>query len=180
MAGEKELPWRRPLTQHELHVWARDPFLWPHLLEMYEAAYGHVISVNQMQGNRAWLIDRLEEAFRRQHLVLIDHDLDEAETGGGSSDSDSDERGGDKGAASSKSVAVATPDLEVKTWFRARLIDEEGQPMANEDYVLIDTDGARRQGKLDTQGEVYIPAILPPGNCTISFPNIHLNPRKRK
>ena len=36
------------------------------------------------------------------------------------------------------------------------------------------------KGKLDANGEVYVPPILPPGDCTISFPNIHLNPRKRK
>jgi hypothetical protein len=72
------------------------------------------------------------------------------------------------------------PKAPEKTWFRARLLDEEGQPMAGEDYILITTDRAKRKGKLDSNGEVYIPPILPPGNCTISFPNIHLNPLKKK
>ena len=55
-----------------------------------------------------------------------------------------------------------------------------GEPCANEDYVLVDSAGSKRTGKLDSNGEVYIPPILPPGDCTIQFPNIHLNPRKRK
>jgi hypothetical protein len=70
-------------------------------------------------------------------------------------------------------------DVE-KVWFRARLRDEDGISMAGEDYVLVDSTGARTKGKLDANGEVYIPRILPPGDCTINFPNIHLNPRKRK
>jgi hypothetical protein len=52
--------------------------------------------------------------------------------------------------------------------------------MAGEDYVLVDSAGTRKEGKLDADGEVYIPSILPYGDCTISFPNIHLNPRKKK
>ena len=59
-------------------------------------------------------------------------------------------------------------------------LDEDGEPMAGEDYILTDSEGARREGQLDDNGEVYIPPILPPGKCTINFPKIHLNPRKRK
>jgi hypothetical protein len=61
-----------------------------------------------------------------------------------------------------------------------RLLDEDGQPMAGEDYVVVDSAGANHKGKLDENGEFYIPPTLPEGECTINFPNIHLNPRKRK
>ena len=91
---------------------------------------------------------------------------------------------GDRAAAGDGGTATAPPPEPPKpvekTWFRAKLVDEEGQPMAGEDYVLVTSDGANRKGKLDANGEVYIPPILPPGDCTISFPNIHLNPLKRK
>lgn len=77
-------------------------------------------------------------------------------------------------------TATPPPEEIEKTWFRAQLFDEEGQVMANEDYILDDSNGTHRTGKLDNQGIVYIPKILNPGDCKISFPNIHLNPRKRK
>ena len=67
-----------------------------------------------------------------------------------------------------------------KTWFRVRLTDEDGQPMAHEDFIVVDSAGARHQGKLDENGEFYIPPSLPEGKCTVQFPNIHLNPKKRK
>jgi len=51
-----------------------------------------------------------------------------------------------------------------------QLSDEDGDAMAGEDYVVIDSAGARRQGKLDSNGELYIPPVLPPGNCTYQLP----------
>ena len=65
------------------------------------------------------------------------------------------------------------------TWFRMRLTDEDDEPMAGEDYVVVDSAGAKREGKLDENGEFFIPPSLPGGECTINFPNIHLNPRKK-
>lgn len=66
------------------------------------------------------------------------------------------------------------------TWFRMRIVDETGEPMAGEKYVVVDSAGARREGKLDENGELYIPPELPEGQCTINFPEIHFNPRKKK
>lgn len=60
------------------------------------------------------------------------------------------------------------------------LNDEDGEPMAGEDYQVVDSAGATHKGKLDDNGEFYIPPTLPAGNCKIQFPNIHLNPRKKK
>jgi len=65
------------------------------------------------------------------------------------------------------------------TWFRMQLLDEDGEPMAGEDYVVVDSAGATRKGRLDENGEFYIPPSLPKGECKINFPNIHLNPRKK-
>ena len=66
------------------------------------------------------------------------------------------------------------------TWFRVRLVDEDGEPMADEDFIVVDSAGARHEGKLDQNGEFYIPPSIPIGQCTVQFPNIHLNPKKRK
>ena len=65
------------------------------------------------------------------------------------------------------------------TWFRMGLVDEDGEPMAGEDYEVVDSAGAKHEGKLDANGEFYIPPTLPTGLCSINFPNIHLNPRKK-
>jgi hypothetical protein len=165
-------------TQFELRQWAQSPVFLPRLLDMYEVAYGQRVTVSNMRGRTAWLAERLETAFRQRRLLLIEDDLSApaaAQTVDGDSDSPDDDDG-----ASSPKPPVATAERDEKTWFRARLVDEDGDPMANEDYIVIDTQGARRKGKLDANGEIYIPPILPPGDCTISFPNIHLNPRKRK
>jgi len=67
-----------------------------------------------------------------------------------------------------------------KTWFRVRLLDEDGVPIANEDFIVVDSAGARHEGKLDSNGEFYIEPTIPTGQCTVQFPNIHLNPKKRK
>ena len=52
--------------------------------------------------------------------------------------------------------------------------------MAQEDFIVVDSAGARHQGKLDENGEFYIPPSIPEGKCTVQFPNIHLNPKMRK
>ena len=64
-------------------------------------------------------------------------------------------------------------------WYRVRLVDEDGVPMAGEDFIVVDSAGATHKGKLDQNGEFYIPPSIPKGQCTVKFPNIHLNPRKR-
>lgn len=80
---------------------------------------------------------------------------------------------------SAKSSTTQSEKKPEKTWFRCQLLDEDGEPMASEPYVLDDSDGAHREGKLNDQGIVYIPPTLTPGNCRISFPKMHLNPRKK-
>jgi hypothetical protein len=71
-------------------------------------------------------------------------------------------------------------DPKEKTWFQIQVLDEEGVPMAGESYTLVDSDGGNHKGKLDGDGKMYIPPILSPGDCTLTLPDVHLNPRKRK
>ncbi len=141
------------------------------------------------------LEEQIEQAFRNGRLLLLPDEALERKRDGASGSggeaggapppaSEVDDESETSSSSSSSSTAgddgAAPPKKTEKTWFRATLKDEDGEPMAGEDYTLIDTDGVKREGKLDPNGEVYIPAILPPGQCTISFPNIHLNPRKKK
>lgn len=66
-----------------------------------------------------------------------------------------------------------------KTYFACQLLNEEGKPMVGEAFSLTVTDGSARKGNLDSEGSVYVPRI-DPGQCQITFPDIRLNPRKKK
>ncbi len=110
-------------------------------------------------------------AFQSRRLALVRRPI--TTRGGGS-------RQGDESPAPPVPQRPPKKAPEEKTWFKCQLLDEDGEKMANEKYTLKDSNGATRQGKLDADGCVYIPKILVPGMCTISFPEIHLNPRKKK
>ncbi len=60
--------------------------------------------------------------------------------------------------------------LEFKDWIEIELLDEDGNPVANEDYILHLPDGRQKQGKLDTNGRAREKDI-PPGSIPIEFPN---------
>ena len=73
-----EIPDSSSFSRFEIAAWARDPFLWPVLLEMYQAAFGHHVAAS----DAFWLEDKLEEAFRAGSLVIIP-EVDLAGGGGG-------------------------------------------------------------------------------------------------
>lgn len=132
---------------------------------------------------------RVAEAFRRGELVVLvsmaGAGLGKSESSGGGQGS-----GGSGGSGQNKQGQQQQkktqkdpepPPKEEKTWIRVILLDEDGIPMKNEAFSLGLPDGSKRNGKLDGDGAVYIPPSLPPDKeCTITFPEIHLNPRKKK
>ena len=133
----------------------------------------------------SWLEDRAADAFHVGTLVVIREGRQGVDRAGGgagaaSAPATSGQASGPARSSRQRATPPEAPKKIEKTWFRARLVNEDGLPMSGEDYTLVDTDGAQRKGKLDSNGEVYIPPILPPGKCTIGFPNIHLNPWKKK
>jgi hypothetical protein len=58
-----------------------------------------------------------------------------------------------------------------KDWIEIELVDEEGNPVENEDYVLHLPDGQERRGKLNGSGFAEEKDI-PPGKVDIEFPNV--------
>ena len=60
--------------------------------------------------------------------------------------------------------------LEYKDWIEIELKDENGKPMANEDYILRFSNGEVRKGKLDANGKKREDKI-PPVNHYVVFPN---------
>jgi len=61
--------------------------------------------------------------------------------------------------------------LEFKDWFEISLVDEKGNPRADEKYVLHLPDGSNREATLDSKGYAREENI-PPGAIDIEFPNI--------
>jgi len=59
--------------------------------------------------------------------------------------------------------------LEYEDWIEIELRDEDGQPIANEEYVLFLASGEVRKGKLDQKGYKKEEKI-PPQGCHIKFP----------
>jgi len=66
-----------------------------------------------------------------------------------------------------------------KTWIEIQLVDEEGNPIAGERYILKITDGSTREGTLDAEGKTAVRGI-DPGTCTLRFPDLDAREYKRK
>jgi hypothetical protein len=63
-------------------------------------------------------------------------------------------------------------DAPVKTWVAVQLIDDRGDPVPNVPYKVTLPDGSVMTGSLDDQGAVRFDEI-DPGECQVSFPEIH-------
>lgn len=59
-----------------------------------------------------------------------------------------------------------------KGWIAIELADQEGQPVANEAYHVVTSDGSVHDGVLDDHGFARIGGI-PEGACKVSFPSVH-------
>jgi hypothetical protein len=59
-----------------------------------------------------------------------------------------------------------------KTWIEIELVDTRDKAIPNQRYRIRLTDGEWHEGVLDSKGRARF-ADLDPGNCDISFPDIH-------
>jgi len=69
-------------------------------------------------------------------------------------------------------------DTKVKTWIAIRLLDEDGKPVPDVAYSVTLPDGSIMTGSLDDQGCARFDEI-DPGQCQVSFPEIHAKEWKR-
>jgi hypothetical protein len=82
--------------------------------------------------------------------------------------------------ARSGAVIVPEPEPEPvpaaparpQSWIEIQLLDEDDQPVPNEEYRIYLTDGSTRTGALDAQGLARVDDI-DPGMCEVMFPNRH-------
>jgi type VI secretion system secreted protein VgrG len=56
------------------------------------------------------------------------------------------------------------------SWIEIELVDEEGQPVPSEKYLIELSDGTKKEGMLDSEGHARVDGI-DPGTCKVSFPN---------
>jgi hypothetical protein len=61
--------------------------------------------------------------------------------------------------------------LKFKDHVEIELVNQDGAPVPNEDYVLHLPDGTTRDGKLDEQGKAVVNDV-PPGRYRVEFPNL--------
>lgn len=58
-----------------------------------------------------------------------------------------------------------------KSWVEIKLVDERGNPVPGEKYLITVPDGTDVEGTLDSNGEARVEGI-DPGNCKITFPEL--------
>jgi hypothetical protein len=59
-----------------------------------------------------------------------------------------------------------------RTWIEIELVDTANKPIPNQRYRIKLTDGDWREGVLDNKGRARF-SDIDPGNCDITFPDIH-------
>jgi hypothetical protein len=69
-------------------------------------------------------------------------------------------------------------ETKVKTWISIRVLDEDGNPVPDVAYSVTLPDGSIMTGSLDDQGSARFDEI-DPGQCQVSFPEIHAKEWKR-
>jgi hypothetical protein len=167
-----------PFPESTVGQWLDDPLLRRLAIEMYQAVTGYGAPFGSSYQDFADTVKRkLVSAFQSGLLVTL-VEARGAAAGAGTAETPKAEA---SSPAPQKAKEEPPPkEKPEKHWFRCQLFDEDGEPMRNEPYKLKDSNGAIREKTLDENGMVYIPPTLVPGDCTISFPKIHLNPRKKK
>lgn len=69
-----------------------------------------------------------------------------------------------------RSRQADSENLLFRDWVEINLVDEDGQPIADEDYTMYLADGSERSGTLDSEGHAREEDV-PPGEYLIVFPN---------
>jgi hypothetical protein len=152
----------------QLGRWLSDPFQRSVLTDLARVLFGW--SPRPSPETDALLRARLEDAFRTGRLVVLGERLVARSSSPAKSAGDSPAAAppAPGGGGGGKPPAPTKP----KTWIRFKLVDQDDKPIPNERYKLKLTDGTLKEGRLDSDGSVF-ESGLDPGNCEISFPDLH-------
>jgi hypothetical protein len=105
-----------------------------------------------------WLLRRTEEALRRRRLLAVTtpHPVGYGLPPPG-------ETAGEPAAP-----APAPKEETETTWIELELVDDAGEPVPSEPFVVELSDGTKRNGSLDSRGKARIEGI-PHGACKVTF-----------
>ncbi len=67
---------------------------------------------------------------------------------------------------------VLGPEAAPTSWIEIELVDEAGDPVPEEPYALVTSDGRTRSGTLDWRGRAREEGIVP-GDCKVTFTRLH-------
>lgn len=89
----------------------------------------------------------------------------------GATSSGSATGGSTRQALSSSNTGVSLKEIEAApTWVSIKMEDPQGNPVSNQDYVIVDKNGKEYRGTTDASGMARIQG-LPQGDCEVSFPD---------
>jgi hypothetical protein len=75
-------------------------------------------------------------------------------------------------AVERQEVPVVGPETEPTSWIEIELVDDGGDPVESVEYRVECPDGSVRSGTTDSKGRAREDG-LKPGDCKVSFPEIH-------
>jgi len=70
-----------------------------------------------------------------------------------------------------REIKVKTIEARLLDRIEIELVDENGNPVADEEYILYLPDGKERKGKVDSKGYA-MEKDIPPGEILVKFPNL--------
>lgn len=173
---DPDTSWRFPTSNTALFA---NPNTRRELIDMYRLVGGSLPSLPDFSRPEIgrMILARLNQALSTGEIVALTRrapSAKAAEGGGGS---------GSPSASNPSSAAAAPPPSSEtspeKTWIDIQLVDEDGEPIPGERYILKITDGSTREGNLDDSGRVRVNGI-DPGTCTVVFPDLDTTEWKRK
>ncbi|BDC47938.1 hypothetical protein F183_A02540 [Bryobacterales bacterium F-183] len=161
-------------------VLASDPQSRRDALDLYRTLGGRLSMSADINARdvQTVVLDHINKAFDRQELTAFMRAAEGGvrSSGGAGSSGQSSSSSYPSSSSSSGGSSGSSPE---KSWVDIQLLDEEGEPVAGERYVLKLTDGSIREGTLGTDGRVRVNGI-DPGNCVVTFPDLHTKEWWRK
>lgn len=74
------------------------------------------------------------------------------------------------GTAPVAGTVTPCPKSKPSHWLEIELLDDVGQPVADEEFKVVLPDGQVVRGFLDDKGRERIAPVTVAGNCRVSFP----------
>lgn len=174
---ETDRAWRMPPNVATLFA---SPEARRELTEMYRSLGGSLPAMPDFSRPeiQRLIVTRINQGLDRGELQAL---YRRAPAGTGSSGTPGSTGGGGAGPTPGGGGGAPPPSdpTPEKTWVDVQLVNEDGEPMAGERYILKITDGSVREGTLDASGRVRVNGI-DPGTCTVIFPDLHASEWKRK